>query len=220
MPDAYDDLAALADLQPPDPRYGRVLRRTGEWWSYPGCTLDGINLKVPRFNAGDARVKAAIAEGVWFAQEVDAAGRPVVVMPVATSAFADRPPLKPQDVGTAKALPPGGADTFIRFELQRGRPPVFAGHIDAVWKAAWSAGETPDPTGSNLGDRHLVLEMPVRFHVNDAWVTPTVGDDVIASGQYGFGSSKARYTVKEVHEPSTRRYILVLSRLRWPGNNA
>lgn len=215
MADTYDDLAALADLQPPDPRYGRMLVKVNGCWSYPGAPLDGVNLRIPRANASDARVKAAIADGVWFAWEVDAAGRPVKAMPI-TSVFYGKPPLTPVDAGSARALAPTGA----QFEIYRGSPPAYIGDIAGLWMAAFKAGVHALPNGSNLEKRHLILEMAAAY-VSQITYTPAVGDTLEGQGRQNAStpSQGARYTVKSVSEPDARRYVLVLDRLSWPGSN-
>jgi len=101
MADAFDDLAALA-AKGDDPTVAPSLVKTNGRWSYPGCPLDGGNLRLPRENLPDARVLAALADGAWTVIQVDANEAPLVVAPAGK---ADKRPLTLAQVGTAAAVP-------------------------------------------------------------------------------------------------------------------
>lgn len=191
-------LNALADVQL-DARYGRMLVKTAGRWSFPGCPLDGVNLRVPRYNAPDSQVLAAIADGSWSAFEVDQDGKPTKAVE-ASSPFFGRPTLQPHEAGGARAVPP----MACRADVYRGSPltPAFgqnASTFDGLWIGAWRAGVVPGPSGAGIGAQHLVL----RLNMGGASI-PLVGDRLSVEG--------AQYTVKAVASAGTNSYDLVLSR--------
>lgn len=211
MTDTYTDLATLADGQPPDPRYGRMLVKSGSVWSYPGCPTNdprASNLVLPVFNVPDYRVQAALADGLWIPFELSpstpaAPGKPVKVVE-ATSAWALRLPIHHHEVGTVRTLPPVQA---LQVQILRGSPlaPVngFYSYVTATWLAAWQAGAVTNADGGNLGDRHLTLRVTLPV-VTPAFPAPLAGDRLAIGGSY--------YMVNGVSSVGGQVYDIALSR--------
>ena len=193
-----DALAAKAHVandpgrQHPNGVPGALVRAPGPspLWSYPGCPMDGSNLRLPRESAAQSRVQAALTSGEWVTSQIDNAGAPLAVVPAASTLGSRGVPIRPHEVGSARGAGPASG------YMLRDDAPYPNAVITGVWALAWRSDMTTPGDGSGVPDTLLTFDVTDTASGGTALI-PVVGSHVtVRQSPTGPGS---RYTVVSVN---------------------